>query len=127
MARCEVHELEDALSEVSLHDVYALFLQMLVEMAFLCQHRLALHHFPDSVAVHDIDDDAVILLCVLCPVYVGSVLCGSLLEHLKIVSQMCYGVFLYVVCRLAQVLPFWYVVCEGVTALAHAPECLVVA
>ena len=126
MAGREVHELQDALAEVCLHDVDALVFEMFVEMALLREHRLALHHLLHLVAVQDVAHYGVVFVGVRRPVYVCAVGCRSLLELLEIVGEVCDGVFLDVAGSLAQLFPFRYVVCEAVAPLSDTPECLVV-
>ena len=127
VARCQFHHLQDALAEVGLYDVDAFSLEVLVQVALLGEHTLALHHLPDVVRREDVVDDGVVLVGILRPVYVDAVLLGVRLELLKIVGQMGDGVPLDLVGGIAQVLPFGQGLCHAVAFLSHAEECIVVA
>ena len=127
VARREVHELENALAEVGLYNVDAVADEVLVKMTFFCEHRLAFHNRLDAVLTHYLHHDVVIFIGILCPVYDGSVGCGVALELFQIVSQMGYGMFLYVACSIAQLFPLLELIGEDVALGTNTPECLVVA
>ena len=54
VAGCQLHHLQDALAQVGLHHVDALLLQVLVQVALLGEHALALHHLFHLVVMQDV-------------------------------------------------------------------------
>ena len=126
MARRQLHQLQYALTKVGLHHVDAVLYEVLVEMALLCEHRLAFHHLLHTMLTHDVHHDGVIFVGILGPVYYGAVLGGVALKLLKVLSQMGHGMFLYLTGSLTQLLPFLQLIGQAVALGTHAPEGLVV-
>ena len=87
MTGCQLHHLQDTLAQVGLDDLNATALQVLVEMAFLREHALALHHLFHLVLLQDIQDDGIIFLSILCPVHMDAILHGILLKLFQIPSK----------------------------------------
>ena len=126
MTGCQLHHLQDTLAQVGLDDLNATALQVLVEMAFLREHALALHHLFHLVFLQDIQDDGIIFLSILCPVHMDAILHGILLKLFQIVGQMGDGMLLDLTGSLAQVFPLRKVLGHTVALLAHTIEGLVV-
>ena len=127
MARCQLHHLQDALAEVGLNDLDALSLKILVQVALLGEHALALHHLLDTMRREDVEDDGIILVGILGPMDGDAVAHGVPLELFQIVGQMGNGVLLDLTGRLAQFLPLRQRQCHPVALLSHTEESIVVA
>ena len=123
----QIHQLQDAFSEVGLHHVDAVMYEVLVEVTFLCQHRLTLDDSLDAVLAHYLHHDVVIFVGILCPMHDGTVGRSIALELLQVVRQMGYCMFLDVTCGIAQLLPLLEFIGQHVALGANAPESLVVA
>ena len=65
-------ELDDALAEVGIDDLDPPLDEVGVQVAFLGEHRLALHQALDAVVAQDPVDDPVVLVRVARPVHVGA-------------------------------------------------------
>ena len=122
-----LHKLEDAFAKVGLDHVDAVLDKIIVQMTLFGKHRLALHHLLDVVLTHDLHDDVVVLVSILCPVDMHAILLGIGLELLEVVGKMGDGVLLDEVGRFAQLLPLLKLIGKAVALGTHAPEGLVVA
>ena len=127
MTRRQLHHLQDALAQVGLYDLDALCLQILVQMALLGQHTLALHHFLHVVLREDVEDDSIVFVGILSPMHMDAILESVLFKLLQIVGQVRLRMFLDLAGRLAQVFPLWQSLCHAVAFLPHPKEGLIVA
>ena len=80
MTGCQFHHLQDTFTQVGLDNLNATPLKILIEMTFLGEHTLALHHLFHLVLLEDIIDDGIIFLSVFCPMYMDAILRSILLE-----------------------------------------------
>ena len=127
MAGSQMHQLQDTLAQVGLHHIDTLSLQVLVEVALLGEHALALDHLLHAMRREDIQDDGIILVGILCPVDMDAVCFGTGSKLLQIVGQMGDRVFLYLAGSIAQLLPLGQCLRHLVALLPHSVESGVVA
>ena len=78
-----------------------------VHGTLLGKHRLALHHLLYAVTLQYVEHDVIEVGCVLSPMHNDAAALQLRAELLQIVSQVCYGVLLYLAGMFAQLLPFW--------------------
>ena len=106
MARFRVHELYDTLAEVCFHHFYPIALEIRIQFTFLCEHRLALHHFAHTMAFDNVKHYAVELFSILGPVNDSAVAFGIGGKQVEIMVEMGDGMLFYVAGHLSQLFPF---------------------
>jgi hypothetical protein len=87
-------ELDDALAEVGVDHLDAARLQVGIQVAFLGEHRLALHQSTGAVALEDAVDDAVVFLGISRPMHLDAVRFGVRAELLQVLAETREGVIL---------------------------------
>ena len=101
-----MHQLKDALSQVTFYDFDAFFFQILVQPAFFRQHRLALDEMLHLMPVEDVIDNLAIFLGVFCPIDVCPIGKRVFLKLLQQLVQMAVAIHFQGTRRVAQLLPF---------------------
>ena len=105
MARCTLHQLHDALTQVALNNLHASLLEVWREVTLLGQHRLRLNKMLCATSLDNLGHDGIHLLARLCPMHLDAVASGIALELLEVVGKMRQGVLLNLRRLLPQLLP----------------------
>ena len=88
MARLLMQELDDALTQVGLHHVNAVQLQIRIHLALLGEHRLRLHHLLHVMILQDTEHNLIKFLCILCPVNLHPTALQILGKHIEVIGKM---------------------------------------
>ena len=94
MARLLPQELDDALTQVGLHHVDAVLLQVRVHLALLGEHGLRLHHLIHVMVFQNAQHNLVELLRILRPMHYDTTALQVLGEHIEVISQVGDGMHL---------------------------------
>ena len=86
MAWLLVQELDDALTQVGLHHVDAMLLQVRIHLALLGEHRLRLHHLLHVVVFQNAQHNLIELLRILRPMHDDATALQVLGEHIKVIG-----------------------------------------
>src|SRR5438552_3389961 len=119
-------ELHDPLAEVRIHHLDALRLEVLVEMALLGEHRLALHQARHADLAQDPVHDAVVLVGIARPVDPRPRGDGVALELFQVFGQLRERVRLDLRSQAAQLFPLRDEAAGDVALVAHEPDGLIV-
>src|SRR2546428_692550 len=119
-------ELHDPLAEVRVPHLDAVRLEVLVEMALLGEHRLALHQPRHAVLAQDPVHDAVVLVGIARPVHRGACGSGVPLELFQIFGKARERMRLDLRAEAAKLLPLRDEAAGDVPLVAHEPDRLVV-
>ena len=122
MARLLMQELDDALTQVGLHHVNAVLLQIRIHLALLGEHRLRLHHLLHVMIFQDTEHNLIEFLCILCPVHLYPATLQILGKHIKIIGKMGDGVHLDFRRMLAEVFPLRKFLRHLISLLTNRPE-----
>ena len=122
MTRCLSFQLDDAFTQIGLHHLNAMFLQIRIHLALLGEHRLTLHDLLHLILLEDAIDNLVELLGILRPVNNTSVLLGIGGELIQILIQMTDGVAFDLRSLLPQLLPLLQSVGHIISLGANRPE-----
>ena len=119
VARSLALQLDDALTQVGLHHLDALPLQIGIHPALLRQHRLRFYDLLHVVVLQDAIDDLIEFGRILRPVDDTAVFLGLGGKLVQVFVKVGDGVALDGAGLLAQLLPFLKTVCHIVTFGAH--------
>ena len=126
MAGGFVAELDDAFSQIGIHNIDPCSIQVLIKAAFFGEHALAFHNAVDAVLFYDPLDDAVVFRRILRPMYSDAVGCRVALECHQVLIEVGEGVILDLRSPVTQLLPFRKTMCRLVALLPDEPKRLVV-
>ena len=117
-----MQELDNALTQVGLHHVNTVLLQIRIHLALLGEHRLRLHHLLHVMILQDSEHNLVELLCILCPVHLHPTALQVLGKHIEVIGKMGDGVHLDFRRMLAQVFPLRKFLRHLISLLTNRPE-----
>ena len=126
MTRCQIHQLQDTLTEIGLHHIDSFLYQKRVQFALFCQHRFAFHKMLYSVTAQYFKNDGTILFRIFCPVNDGSIGCGILLKLQQEFLKVAVGVEFQRTCLITQFFPLGYFLAHLVSLGTNHPKGLVV-
>ena len=122
MARLLTQKLDDTLTQVGLHHVNAVLLQIRIHLALLGEHRLRLHHLLHVMVFQNTEHNLVELLCILCPVHLHPTALQVLGKHIEVIGKMGDGVHLDFRRMLAEVFPLRKFLRHLISLLTNRPE-----
>ena len=88
MARLLTQKLEDTLTQVGLHHVNTVLLQIRIHLALLGEHRLRLHHLLHVMILQDTEHNLIEFLRILCPVNLHPTALQILGKHIEVIGKM---------------------------------------
>ena len=122
VARLLMQELDDALTQVGLHHIDSVLLQIRIHLALLGEHRLRLHHFLHVMILQDSEHNLIEFLRILRPVHLHPTALQVLGKHIEVIGKMGDGVHLDFRRMLAEILPLRKSLRHLISLLTNRPE-----
>ena len=126
VARLQLHQLQDTLTQVGLNHVDPLLHQVGIHVTLLGQHGFTLHQPLHLVLLQDVEHDAVMLLGILRPVHNGTIGRGVPLKLLQQGVQMAVGIVFDGSSHIPQPLPLRDRTAHLISFRTHHPKRIVV-
>ena len=125
MTRPLMHQLKNTLTQITFHNLNALFLQIFIQPALLCQHGFAFDEMLDVVSFQNMVDNRTILIGIFRPINMGAIGDSILFELLKQQVQVTVTVLLDGTGHVTELLPLWYFFTDFISFGTHHPQGLV--